>query len=163
MATRIPSQTAPPEFLLEAIREGADFRLYCGRQQGNPSPVLAATVEQSLPENPRRPEHEYRSQPSWSRRGRPSRLRSRVTRDARSFHSPTRVVSPRTALSRPSARVLHFVDMRLSVPQSTADGLVQVLSPLGFGSAAVIDAHQPGAETPSNDRTDCLRHKDNHR
>jgi hypothetical protein len=72
MATMIPSQTEPPEFLLEAIREGAQFTLYRARQHGNPSPVLvvAATAEQPLPQILRQLEHEYslaaELEPAWS-------------------------------------------------------------------------------------------------
>jgi len=70
--TRIPSQTEPPEFLLEAIREGAEFTLYRARQQGNPSPVLvvAATAGQPLPHSLLRLEHEYslaaELEPTWA-------------------------------------------------------------------------------------------------
>jgi hypothetical protein len=70
--TRIPSQTEPPEFLLEAIREGAEFTLYRARQQGNPSPVLVvgATAGQPLPQSLRRLEHEYslaaELKPAWA-------------------------------------------------------------------------------------------------
>jgi hypothetical protein len=38
------SMTAPSEYVLEVLREGADFTLYRGRQQGNPSPVLALAL-----------------------------------------------------------------------------------------------------------------------
>lgn len=48
MATRIPSKTEPPEFLLDIIREGAEFTLYCAREYGNP-----------LPQSLRRLEREY--------------------------------------------------------------------------------------------------------
>ena len=72
MATRIPSKTEPPEFLLEAIRESADFNLYRGRQRGNPSPVLAVApgTEQPPPQTMRRLEHEYELaaelEPTWA-------------------------------------------------------------------------------------------------
>ena len=48
-------------YSLEPIREGPEFTLYRGRQQGNPSPVLlvAPTAEQPLPRSVRRLEHEY--------------------------------------------------------------------------------------------------------
>ena len=72
MATSIPSKTEPPEFLLEAIREGAEFTLYRARQHGNPSPILvvAATAEQPLPQSLRQLEHEYslaaELEPAWA-------------------------------------------------------------------------------------------------
>jgi hypothetical protein len=52
--------TAPSEYVLEPIREGAEFTIYRSRQHGNPSPVLvvAATAEQPLPQSLRRLEHE---------------------------------------------------------------------------------------------------------
>ena len=61
MATRIPSKTEPPKFLLDTIREGAEFTLYRAREHGNSSPVLvvAPTAEQPLPQSLRRLEHEY--------------------------------------------------------------------------------------------------------
>ena len=44
---------APSEYVLEPLREGADFSLYRGRQLGNPSPVLAIahSAEQSSPQS----------------------------------------------------------------------------------------------------------------
>jgi hypothetical protein len=36
----MPSMTNPSEFVLEQLREGADFTVYRGRQRGNPTPVL---------------------------------------------------------------------------------------------------------------------------
>ena len=53
--------TEPSEYVLEPIREGADFTLYRGRQSGNPSPVLAVALaaEQPSPQSLRRLEHEY--------------------------------------------------------------------------------------------------------
>jgi hypothetical protein len=61
VATRIPSKTEPPEFLLDTIPEGAEFRLYRAREHGNPSPILvvAPTAEQPLPQSLRRLEREY--------------------------------------------------------------------------------------------------------
>jgi len=35
----VPSKTEPPEYLLDAIREGAEFTLYRAREHGNPSPI----------------------------------------------------------------------------------------------------------------------------
>src|SRR5258707_7113019 len=54
------SMTAPSGYLLEPLREGADFTLYRGRQHGNPSPVLAIALsaEQPSPQSLRRLEHE---------------------------------------------------------------------------------------------------------
>src|ERR1700683_2905601 len=57
----MPSITEPSWYVLEPLREGADFTLYRGRQHGNPSPVLvlAQTAEQPSPQGIRRLEHEY--------------------------------------------------------------------------------------------------------
>src|SRR5882724_3094201 len=51
----------PPGYVLELLRESADFTLYRGRQHGNPSPVLAIelSTEQPSPQSLRRLEHEY--------------------------------------------------------------------------------------------------------
>src|SRR5467141_2715350 len=55
------SMTAPSGYVLQPLREGADFTLYRGRQHGNPSPVLAIafSTEQPSPQSLRRLEHEY--------------------------------------------------------------------------------------------------------
>jgi hypothetical protein len=47
----MPSMTGPSGYVLEPLREGADFTLYRGRQHGNSSPVLgvALTAEQPSP------------------------------------------------------------------------------------------------------------------
>src|SRR5438445_776191 len=57
----MPSMTEPSEYVLEPIREGADFTLYRGRQRGNPSPILAVALaaEQPSPQGLRRLEQEY--------------------------------------------------------------------------------------------------------
>jgi hypothetical protein len=49
------------EFVLEPLREGADFTLYRGRGNGNHTPILAVTLsaEQPSPQSVRRLEHEY--------------------------------------------------------------------------------------------------------
>jgi hypothetical protein len=49
------------QYVLEPLREGADFILYRARQRRNPAPVLAlALAAQHLsPEGFRRLEHEY--------------------------------------------------------------------------------------------------------
>ena len=68
----VPSNTEPPEFLLDAIREGAEFTLYRAREHGNPSPILvvAPTAEQPLPQSLRRLEHKYslatELEPAWA-------------------------------------------------------------------------------------------------
>jgi hypothetical protein len=51
----------PSGYALVPLREGADFTLYRGRQQGNASPVLAVAlaVERTSPQGLRRLEHEY--------------------------------------------------------------------------------------------------------
>jgi hypothetical protein len=72
VATRIPSKTEPPAFLLDTIREGAEFTLYRAREHGNPSPILvvAPTAEQPLPQSLRRLEQEYslaaELEPAWA-------------------------------------------------------------------------------------------------
>src|ERR1700733_10666068 len=55
------SISGPSGYMLEPIRESADFTLYRGRQQGNPSSILAValTAEQPSPQSFRRLEHEY--------------------------------------------------------------------------------------------------------
>ena len=73
MATRI-SISGPSGYLLVPLREGADFTLYRGRQNGNPSPVLAIALsaEQPSPQSLRRLEHEYslasKLDPAWAAR-----------------------------------------------------------------------------------------------
>src|SRR6266852_4379442 len=72
VATRMPSIKESSEYVLEPIREGADFTLYRGRQRGNPSPVLvmAPTAERPSPQGLRRLEHEYslaaELDPAWA-------------------------------------------------------------------------------------------------
>jgi PAS domain S-box-containing protein len=62
----------PSEYVLEPIRESAEFAFYRARQQGNPSPLLvvAPTAEQPLPESLRRLAHEYsfagELDPAWA-------------------------------------------------------------------------------------------------
>ena len=48
-------------YVLETLREGGEFSLYRGRQDGNPLPVLAValTAEQPSPQSLRQLEHEY--------------------------------------------------------------------------------------------------------
>src|SRR5260370_21145374 len=74
VSTRIPSMTEPSGYVLEPLREGADFTLYRGRQHGNPSPVLvvALAAEQPSPPSLRRLQHEYslaaELDPAWAAR-----------------------------------------------------------------------------------------------
>jgi hypothetical protein len=35
------------EYVLEPLREAADFTLYCGRERGNQMPILAAVLSQA--------------------------------------------------------------------------------------------------------------------
>ncbi len=64
--------TAPSGYVLEPLREGADFTLYRGRQHGDPSPVLAVALaaDQPSPQGLRRLEHEYslaaELDPAWA-------------------------------------------------------------------------------------------------
>src|SRR3984957_3919367 len=57
----MPSMTELSAYVLEPIREGPDFTLYRGRQQGSPSRVLAVALaaEHPSPQTLRRLEHEY--------------------------------------------------------------------------------------------------------
>src|SRR5271165_5074499 len=65
---------APSEYVLERIRDGAEFTLYRARQRGNPSPLLvvAPAAERPLPRSLQRLEHEYslaaRIEPAWAAR-----------------------------------------------------------------------------------------------
>jgi len=64
--------TAPSGYVLEPLREGAEFTLYRGRQHRNSSPVLvlAPAAEQPSSESLRRLEHEYslasELDPAWA-------------------------------------------------------------------------------------------------
>jgi len=71
VATSMPSETEPFGYLLELIREGADFTLYRGRKHGTASPVLVVVLtEQPSPQGLRRLEHEYslaaKLDPAWA-------------------------------------------------------------------------------------------------
>jgi serine/threonine protein kinase len=72
MATRMRSMTDPSEHVLELLREGADFTVYRGRQNGDPTPVLAVALsaEQPSPQGLRRLEHEFslavELDPAWA-------------------------------------------------------------------------------------------------
>jgi serine/threonine protein kinase len=74
VAQSMPSITEPSAYVLEPLREGAEFTLYRGRQHGNPSPVLAVALaaEQPSPQGLRRLEHEYslaaELDPAWAAR-----------------------------------------------------------------------------------------------
>jgi hypothetical protein len=48
---------AASEYLLEPIRDGAEFMLYRARKRGNPMPLLvvASTAEPPLPQTLRKP------------------------------------------------------------------------------------------------------------
>src|SRR5580658_4680908 len=60
------------EFVLEPIRDGAEFTLYRAQQRGNPSPVLvvAPAAAQPLLQSLQRLEHEYslaaQLEPAWA-------------------------------------------------------------------------------------------------
>jgi hypothetical protein len=88
---------APSEYVLEPIRDSAEFTLYRARQHGNPSPLLAVapTAEQPLPQSLRRLEHEYslaaELEPAWA--AKPLAL----TQDGQSWFSLTPAVSLSTA------------------------------------------------------------------
>src|ERR1700733_12497074 len=63
---------AASEYVLERIRDRAEFTLYRARQHGDPSPLLAVapTAEQPSPQSLRRLEHEYslaaELEPAWA-------------------------------------------------------------------------------------------------
>src|SRR5580700_9729541 len=61
LATKTISMAALSEYVLEPIRDGAEFSLYRARQRGNDIPLLvvAPTAEQPSPQSLRRLEHEY--------------------------------------------------------------------------------------------------------
>ena len=71
-ATRISSMAAASEYVLEPIRDGAEFTLYRARQRGNDIPLLvvAPAAEQPLLQSLRRLEHEYslaaELEPAWA-------------------------------------------------------------------------------------------------
>ena len=60
------------EYVLKPLREGAEFPLYRGRQQGDSTPVLAVALaaDQPSPQSLRRLEHEYslaaELDPAWA-------------------------------------------------------------------------------------------------
>src|SRR6202522_4431372 len=68
----ILSGTDPPGYELVPLREGVEFSLYRGRQEGTQSPVLvvAMTAEYPSPQSLRRLEHEYsfaaEVDPAWA-------------------------------------------------------------------------------------------------
>jgi hypothetical protein len=71
-ATKTISMVTAYEYVLEPIRNGAEFTLYRARQPGNPKPLLvvASTAEPPLPQTMRRLEHEYslaaELEPAWA-------------------------------------------------------------------------------------------------
>jgi serine/threonine protein kinase len=72
VATRMSFISGASGYVLEPLREDADFTLYRGRQHGNPSSVLAVALsaERPSPQSLRRLEHEYslaaELDPSWA-------------------------------------------------------------------------------------------------
>src|SRR5271167_374549 len=64
--------TEPSGYVLEPLREGADFTLYRGRRHGNPAPVLvvALAADRPSPQGIKRLEHEYslaaELDPAWA-------------------------------------------------------------------------------------------------
>jgi hypothetical protein len=53
----------------------------------------------------------------------------------------------------------HFVELSLRIPESAVDSLVQILSHLGFGVEAAVNAHQPRANAASDDLADLSCHR----
>ena len=68
------SMAAATEYVLEKIRDGADFTLYRGREPGNPRSVLVVDPAPEQPQAPRRLDHEYslaaELEPAWAARPR---------------------------------------------------------------------------------------------
>jgi PAS domain S-box-containing protein len=68
----MPSITEPSKYVLEPLREGADFTLYRGWQRGNAALVLAVALaeEQPSPQSLRRLQHEFslaaELDPAWA-------------------------------------------------------------------------------------------------
>ena len=93
------AMAAASEYLLEPIRDGAEFTLYRARQRGNPCRFWSSLRRR----NNRCPRvcdawsTNTRSQPNLSLRGRPGLWRSRVRRDGQSSFSPILAVSLSTA------------------------------------------------------------------
>jgi PAS domain S-box-containing protein len=59
--TGVLSTAEDSRYVLEPLREGADFTLYRGKERDNPTPILAVAVaaEQPSPQSLQRLEHEY--------------------------------------------------------------------------------------------------------
>jgi hypothetical protein len=76
------------EYVLEPLREGADFTLYRGRQPGNPSPVLAVAfaAEQPSPRVSGSSSTNTRSRPNSILRGQLRLWCSLVTKAGRSSY-----------------------------------------------------------------------------
>jgi hypothetical protein len=95
VAKLILSGTDPPGYELVPLREGVEFTLYRGRQEGNQSPVLVVVLaaECPSPQSLRRLEHEYsfaaEVDPAWV--AKPSG-RSLVTKGERSSYSKSLAV-----------------------------------------------------------------------
>jgi hypothetical protein len=79
------------DYVLEPLREGADFTLFCGRRRGDRTPVLGVALagQQPSSEGLRRLEHEYslaaELDPGWAatrRTGRPIDTVPQETMDA---------------------------------------------------------------------------------
>lgn len=72
MATRMSPIPGPSGYVLVPLRESADFTLYRGRKDDDPSPVLAIALspERTSPQSIRRLEHEYsfaaELDPAWA-------------------------------------------------------------------------------------------------
>jgi hypothetical protein len=83
-------------YMLEPLREEADFTLYRGRELGNPMPILALAVaaEHPTPQSPGGSNTNGRSRLNSVRDGRHSPSRCRVTRGERSSFSRIQGVNP---------------------------------------------------------------------
>jgi hypothetical protein len=114
--------TEPSGYVLEPLREGAEFTLYRGRQHGDPSPVLvvALTAEQPSPQDLRRISANSRSRPNLIPRGQLSRWRSLVTKGGRFSYFRT---LPLTASTVPMA-------LPMNIGERSTEGLRSQSPPL---------------------------------
>src|SRR5437660_9489505 len=119
---------AASAYVLESLREGAEFTLYRGRQHGNPSPLLAIalTAEHPSPQSLRRLEHEYslaaELDPAWA--ARPVALTRHDGRTILVFEDPGGEPLDRI-LERDQGRPLDLArSLRIAIGLATALGQV---------------------------------------
>ena len=134
---------AASEYLLEPIRESAEFTLYRGRQRGTPSPILVAapTAKQPSPQSLRRLEHEYslaaELEPTWA--AKPLALANHEGRTILVLADPggeplNRVLEQDTEQPRDPARLLRLAISWQMLPSAEACHLrFQLHQAGGFG------------------------------